>query len=63
MKTIAIAAIAIVLIIALMLTFKAKLVVEKVLKKEPEEGMVLRVKYIALGLVVIAFLATFILLK
>ena len=42
---------------ALVLTFKAKLVVERVLKKEPTEGMVLRVKYIALALAVIAFLA------
>lgn len=42
---------------ALVLTFKAKLVVESVLKKEPTEGMVLRVKYIALALAVIAFLA------
>lgn len=42
---------------ALVLTFKAKLVVERVLRKEPTEGMVLRVKYIALALAVIAFLA------
>lgn len=41
---------------ALVLTFKAKIVIERVLKKEPTEGMVLRVKYIALALAIIAFL-------
>ncbi len=45
---------------ALVLTFKARLVVERVLRKEPTEGMVLRVKYIALALAVIAFLAVMI---
>lgn len=48
-------------LIALLLTFKAKLIIEKVLRKEPTEGMVLRVKYIALLLAVIAFLSVFIL--
>ncbi len=48
-------------LIALLLTFKAKLIIEKVLEKEPTEGMVLRVKYIALLLAVIAFLSVFIL--
>lgn len=47
-------------LIALVMTFKAKLIIEKVLKKEPIEGLVLRVKYIALALAVIAFLAVFI---
>lgn len=45
---------------ALVLTFKARIVVEHVLRKEPTEGMVLRVKYIALALAVIAFLAVMI---
>ncbi len=48
---------------ALLITFKAKLIVSKLLKKEPEEGMVLRVKYIALGLAVLDFLAVFILIR
>lgn len=48
---------------ALVLTFKAKFVVERVLKKEPTEGMVLRVKYIALALAVIAFLAVLVFVK
>lgn len=60
MTAIKIAALAVGLI-ALIMTFKAKLIVEKVLKKEPAEGMVLRVKYAALALAVIAFLAVFIL--
>ncbi len=47
-------------LIALVMTFRAKWIVEKVLKKEPIEGLVLRVKYIALALAVIAFLAVFI---
>ena len=45
---------------ALFMSFKAKLIVSKLLKKEPEEGMVLRVKYLALGLAIIAFLIVFI---
>lgn len=48
-------------LIALIMTFKARFVVEKIFKKEPDEGMVLRVKYIALILAAIAFLAVFIL--
>lgn len=60
MTAIKIAALAIGLI-ALVMTFKAKLIIEKVFKKEPIEGMVLRVKYIALALAVIAFGAVFIL--
>ena len=47
-------------LIALILTFKASLIIEKVLKKEPTERVVLRVKYFALILAVIAFLAVFI---
>ncbi|MBQ8300789.1 MAG: hypothetical protein IJX57_02345 [Clostridia bacterium] len=47
-------------LIALILTFKASFVIEKVLKKEPTERLVLRVKYFALILAVIAFLAVFI---
>ncbi|MCC8160518.1 MAG: hypothetical protein LIO53_04265 [Oscillospiraceae bacterium] len=50
-------------LIALILTFKTKLVIEKVLKREPTEEMVLRVKYIALALAVIAFLSVFILAR
>lgn len=49
--------------ISLFMTFKAKLVIEKVLKKDADERMVLRVKYAALALAVIAFLAVFILVK
>lgn len=48
---------------ALLITFKARLIVEKLTKKEPEEGMVLRVKCIALGLAVIDFLTVFILVR
>lgn len=48
---------------AVVLTFKAELIIEKVLKKEPVRGMVLRVKYIALAMAIIAFLAVFILGK
>ena len=44
-------------LIAIVLTFKAELILEKVFKK----GLVLRVKYIALALAVIAFMAVFIL--
>lgn len=47
-------------LIALVMTFRAKWIVENVLKKEPIEGLVLRVKYIALALAVIAFLTVFI---
>ncbi len=47
-------------LIALVMTFRAKWIVENVFKKEPIEGMVLRVKYIALALAVIAFLTVFI---
>ncbi len=47
-------------LIALIMTFRAKWIVETVFKKEPIEGMVLRVKYIALALAVIAFLTVFI---
>ncbi len=47
-------------LVALVMTFRAKQIVERIFKKEPEEGMVLRVKYIALALAVIAFLTVFI---
>ena len=47
-------------LIAVFMTFKAELIISKVLKKEPTERMVLRVKYTALVLAVIAFLAVFI---
>lgn len=50
-------------LIAIVLTFKAELILEKVFKKEPTQGLVLRVKYIALALAVIAFMAVFIKLK
>lgn len=63
MKVIEITVISIVLLLALVLTFKAKFILEKIFGTEPEEGMVLRVKYIALGLAVIAFLVTFFLLR
>lgn len=45
---------------ALFMTFKARFIVPNVLKKEPIQGMVLRVKYIALALAVIAFMAVII---
>lgn len=48
-------------LIAIVLTFKAELILEKVFKKESTQGLVLRVKYIALALAVIAFMAVFIL--
>ena len=48
-------------LIALFMNFRAKFIIEKVLKKEPVEGLVLRVKYIALALAVIVFLTVFIL--
>lgn len=48
-------------LIAIVLTFKAELILEKVFKEEPTQGLVLRVKYIALALAVIAFMAVFIL--
>ena len=48
-------------LIAIVLTFKAELILEKVFKKETTQGLVLRVKYIALALAVIAFMAVFIL--
>lgn len=51
----------IIALIAIVLTFKAELILEKVFKKEPTQGLVLRVKYIALALAVIAFMAVFIL--
>lgn len=47
-------------IIAVLMTFKAEMLIEKVFKKEPAQGMVLRVKYLALLLAVIAFAAVFI---
>lgn len=50
-------------LIALVLTFKAKPIIEKVFRKEPTEGMVLRVKYTALGLAIVDFLAVFILVR
>ncbi|MCD8180998.1 MAG: hypothetical protein LUF26_05905 [Firmicutes bacterium] len=50
-------------IIALILTFRTKLVIEKVLKKEPTEEMVLRVKYIALALAAVVFITVFILVR
>ena len=48
-------------LIAIVLTFKAELILEKVFKIETTQGLVLRVKYIALALAVIAFMAVFIL--
>ncbi len=45
---------------ALLLNFRSKYFIEKFTKQtEPPEGMVLRVKYAALALAVIAFLAVF----
>ncbi len=46
---------------ALFMTFKAEFVVRKLLKKECDEKMTLRVKYVALGVAVVAFLAIFLL--
>lgn len=45
---------------ALLLTFKAKFVIENILHKEATDRMVLRVKYIALALAIIAFISVFI---
>lgn len=59
MTAIRIAALAVGLI-ALIMTFKARFIVQKLFKKEPIEGMVLRVKYIALALAVITFAAVII---
>lgn len=50
-------------LIALVMTFKSKLILEKLFKTEANERMVMRVKYTALILAVIAFLAVFILDK
>ena len=47
-------------LLAIFMTFKAELIVKKILKKEPTERMVLRVKYTALILAVIIFLVVFI---
>jgi hypothetical protein len=59
MQAIQIAAL-LICIIALFMTFRAKFILEKVFKKEPNERMVLRVKYIALVMAVAAFLIIFI---
>lgn len=50
-------------VIAVFMTFKAKFIIEKLFKKQADERMILRVKYAALALAVIAFLAVFILVK
>ena len=47
-------------IIALFMTFRAQFIVEKILHKEVTEKAVLRVKYAALGVAVIAFAIIFI---
>lgn len=47
-------------IIALFMTFRAKFILEKILHKEATEKMVLRVKYAALCVAVIAFVIIFI---
>ncbi len=46
---------------ALFMTFKAEFIVSKLMKKECEEKNILRVKYAALALAVIAFFAAFLL--
>lgn len=50
-------------VMAVFMTFKAKFIIEKLFKKQADERMILRVKYAALALAVIAFLAVFILVK
>ena len=50
-------------IVAVFLTFKAKYVIERFLHKEPTEGLILRVKYVALALAVISFVSIFYLNK
>ena len=47
-------------IIALFMTFRAQFIIEKLFHKEATEKMVLRVKYAALGVAVIAFIIIFI---
>lgn len=47
-------------VLAIVLTFRAGYFIERLTGKEPAEGMVLRVKYCALGLAVIAFAIVFI---
>ena len=47
-------------IIALFMTFRAKFIVEKILHKEATEKAVLRVKYAALCVAIIAFIIIFI---
>ncbi|MCH5210900.1 MAG: hypothetical protein J1F01_08055 [Oscillospiraceae bacterium] len=48
-------------LIAVFMTFRAEFIITKILKKEPTERMVLRVKYTALIIAVIIFLTIFIL--
>ena len=48
-------------VIALFMTFRAKFVLEKILHREATEKAVLRVKYAALGVAVVAFFAAFLL--
>ncbi len=50
-------------VMAVFMTFKAKFIIEKLFKKQADERMILRVKYAALALAVIAFLSVFILVK
>lgn len=45
---------------ALLLTFKSKYIIENLLHKEASEGMVLRVKCVALALAIAAFISVFI---
>ena len=47
-------------IIALFMTFRAQFIIEKIFHKEVTERMVLRVKYAALCVAVIAFIVIFI---
>ena len=48
-------------VIALFMTFRAKFVLEKILHREATDKAVLRVKYAALGVAVVAFFAAFLL--
>ncbi len=48
-------------VIALFMTFRAKFILEKILHMEATDKAVLRVKYAALGVAVVAFAAIFLL--
>ena len=61
MQTLAVKILIIVMgIIALFMTFRAKFILEKILRKEATEKAILRVKYAALAVAVIVFVIIFI---